>query len=164
MSFAIKKQKSNWIPPDTLDTLLPQITHTSLKLHTQNSSTLIQQPQITQMSPAQPYQTVLHVPLDAPSTTPLIRWPVNREEESLHHVAMVATLLDDNKLKTSLTKWIRTASNFIDLIQFHLIWQMLAKFSKSFILKIDMAMSIFLNICICAGLLLLSPAKQSCQD
>ena len=31
--------------------------------------------------------------------------------------------------KTSLKKWIRTVSNFIDLNQFHLICQMLAKFS-----------------------------------
>ena len=42
---------------------------------------------------------------------------------------MVAKFLDDNKPKTSLKKCIRTASNFIDLIQFHLIWQMLAKLS-----------------------------------
>ena len=40
---------------------------------------------------------------------------------------MVAKFLDDNKLKTSLKKGIRNASNFIDLIQFHLIWQMFAK-------------------------------------
>ena len=38
------------------------------------------------------------------------------------HVAMVAKFLDDDKK-------IRTASNFIDLIQFHLICQMLAKVS-----------------------------------
>ena len=54
----------------------------------------------------------------------------NKEEKSLRHVAMVAKLLDDNKLKTSLKEWIRTASNFIDLIQFHLIFQMLAKFYR----------------------------------
>ena len=53
----------------------------------------------------------------------------NREEKSLRHVAIVATFLDDNKPKTSLKKWIRTASNFIYLIQFYLMWQMLAKFS-----------------------------------
>ena len=29
------------------------------------------------------------------------------------------------KAETTLKKWIRTASHFIDLIQFHLIWQML---------------------------------------
>ena len=45
------------------------------------------------------------------------------------HVAMVAQFLVDNKLKTSLQKWICTVSNFTDLIQFHLIYQMLAKFS-----------------------------------
>ena len=45
------------------------------------------------------------------------------------HVAMVAQFLVDNKLKTSLQKWICTVSNFTDLIQFHLICQMLAKFS-----------------------------------
>ena len=50
---------------------------------------------------------------------------LNREEKSLRHVAMVAKFLDDNRSKTC----IRTASNFIDLIQFHLICQMLAKFS-----------------------------------
>ena len=42
---------------------------------------------------------------------------------------MVANFLDDNKAKTSLKKWIRTVLYFIDLIQFHLICQMLAKFS-----------------------------------
>ena len=55
---------------------------------------------------------------------------VYREEKSLRRVAMVAKFLDDNKPKTWLKKWIRTASNFIDLIQFHLIWQMLAKFPR----------------------------------
>ena len=45
-----------------------------------------------------------------------------REEKSLRHVAMAAKFLDHNKPKTSLKKWIRTASNFIDRIQFHLIW------------------------------------------
>ena len=45
----------------------------------------------------------------------------NREEKSLRHVATVATFLDDNKPKTSLKKWIRTVSNLIDLILFHLI-------------------------------------------
>ena len=53
----------------------------------------------------------------------------NRKEKLSHHVAMVAHFLDDNKTKTSLKKLIRTASYFIDLIQFHLICQMLAKFS-----------------------------------
>ena len=42
--------------------------------------------------------------------------PRNREEKSLRHFAMVAKFLDDNKPKKSLTKWIRTFSNFIDLI------------------------------------------------
>ena len=32
------------------------------------------------------------------------------------------------QIKTSLKKWIRTVSNFIDLIYFHLVCQMLAKF------------------------------------
>ena len=49
---------------------------------------------------------------------------------SLRHVVKVAKFLDDNKPKTSLKQCIHTASNFIDLIQFHLIWQMLAKFSQ----------------------------------
>ena len=43
----------------------------------------------------------------------------NREVKSLHHVAIVANFSDDNKPKASLKKWIRTVSNFIDLIQFH---------------------------------------------
>ena len=42
---------------------------------------------------------------------------------------MVAKFLDDNKPKISFKKWIRTVSNFDDLIQFHLICQMMAKFS-----------------------------------
>ena len=50
-------------------------------------------------------------------------------EKSLRHVAMVVKFLDDNKPKSSLEKWIHTLSKFIDLIQFHLICQMLAKFS-----------------------------------
>ena len=52
-----------------------------------------------------------------------------REEKSLRHVAMVVKFLDDNKPKTSLKKSIHTVSKFIDLIQFHLICQMLAQFS-----------------------------------
>ena len=42
---------------------------------------------------------------------------------------MVAKFLDDNKPKISFKKWIRTVSNFDDLIQFDLICQMMAKFS-----------------------------------
>ena len=63
--------------------------------------------------------------------TLLLRLAFNREEKSLRHIAMVAKFLDDNKLKRHLhcKKWIRTASNFIDLISFHLICQMLAKLS-----------------------------------
>ena len=37
--------------------------------------------------------------------------------------------LNDNKPKTSLIKWICIVSNFIDLVQFDLIFPMLAKFS-----------------------------------
>ena len=55
---------------------------------------------------------------------------INRVEKSLRYVAMVAKFLDDHKPKTSLKRCIRTASNFIDLNQIHLIWQMLAKFSR----------------------------------
>ena len=51
----------------------------------------------------------------------------HREDKS-RHVAMVAKFLEDNKPKTSLKKWIRTVSNFNDLIQFHLTCRMLAKF------------------------------------
>ena len=52
-----------------------------------------------------------------------------REEKSLRHVAMIAKFLDDNKPIKSPEKSIPTISNFTDLIQFHLIWQILAKFS-----------------------------------
>ena len=49
----------------------------------------------------------------------------NREKKSLSHVAMVAKFLDDNNQKTSL----KIVSDFIDLVQFQLICQMLAKFT-----------------------------------
>ena len=52
-----------------------------------------------------------------------------REDKSLRLVAMVAKFPEDHKPKTSLKKWIRTVSNFNDVIQFHLTFQMLAKFS-----------------------------------
>ena len=39
---------------------------------------------------------------------------------------MVAKFLDDNKPKTSLKKWIRPVSNFVDFIPFQLICQILA--------------------------------------
>ena len=52
------------------------------------------------------------------------------EEKSLRHFAMVEKFLDGNKPKKSLKKWIRFATNFIDLIQFYLIWQMFANFSQ----------------------------------
>ena len=45
---------------------------------------------------------------------------IDRTEKSLRHVAMVAKFLDDNKPKTSLLKWVRTVSSFIDVIQFNL--------------------------------------------
>ena len=51
---------------------------------------------------------------------------VNREEKSFRHVAMVAKFLNDSKPKTALKKWIFA----LFLIQFHLIRQMLAKFSR----------------------------------
>ena len=82
--------------------------------------------------PINRHQELITVMQGARIRSPLnyINW-FNREEKSLRHVAMVAKFVDDNKAKTSLKKCgIRTASNFIDLIQFHLIWQMLAKFSK----------------------------------
>ena len=58
----------------------------------------------------------------------------NRKEKSLPHVAIVAKFLGDNKAKTSLKKWIRPVSDFIDLIYFHLIvksWQNCLKRSIS---------------------------------
>ena len=53
----------------------------------------------------------------------------NREEKLLRHVGMVAKFLDDTKPKTKSEKWSCTVSNFIELTQFHLICQMLGKFS-----------------------------------
>ena len=50
-----------------------------------------------------------------------------REEKSLRYVVMVAKFLDDNQPKT---KRIRTIPNSIDLIKFHSIRQILAKFSE----------------------------------
>ena len=60
------------------------------------------------------------------------RWKerLNREK-LLRLVAMVAKFLDENKPKT----WIRTVSNFIDLILFHFICQMFAKFWGGWIRK-----------------------------
>ena len=51
------------------------------------------------------------------------------QEKSLRHLAMAAKFLDDNKPIKSLKKSVRTISNFTCLIQFHLIWQILLKFS-----------------------------------
>ena len=65
-------------------------------------------------------------------TAPACGFRLNREEKSLSHVVMVAKFLDDNKPRKSLKKYMRTVSNFIDLIQFHLICQMLAKCSGYF--------------------------------
>ena len=54
----------------------------------------------------------------------------NREEKSLRHVAKVAKFLHaGQQTKTSLKMWIRTVSDVIDLIQFHLVGQMMANFS-----------------------------------
>ena len=57
--------------------------------------------------------------------TRLVLTHPNREDKTLRHVSMVAKFLDDNKPKKS----IRTISNFTDLNQFHLTWQILEKFS-----------------------------------
>ena len=56
----------------------------------------------------------------------MVKETCNREK-SLHHVAMVAKYLDDNKPKTSHKNWIRTVSNYVDLA--YSVWsnsQMLA--------------------------------------
>ena len=45
---------------------------------------------------------------------------IDREKKSLHHLVMVAKLLDDNKLKTLLKKWRCTVSTFNHLIQFEI--------------------------------------------
>ena len=58
----------------------------------------------------------------------------NREEKSLCYVTTVAKFLDDNKP----IKSFRNFSNFTDLIQFHLIWQILAKFSLEPYLSLSM--------------------------
>ena len=53
-------------------------------------------------------------------------------KKSLRHVTTVEKFLDSgqsDKPKTSLQKWSCTVSNFIDLIQFHFICRMLAKYS-----------------------------------
>ena len=65
----------------------------------------------------------------------LFFWLHDNKEKSLRHVAMVAKFLDDNKAKTSLKKWIRTASNFIDLIQFLLICKVIGEFVWDWIRK-----------------------------
>ena len=52
-----------------------------------------------------------------------------REEKSLCHVAMEAKFFDDKPKKSLIKMSICTISNITDLIQFHLIWQILAKFS-----------------------------------
>ena len=52
----------------------------------------------------------------------------NREKKSLRHVPMVAKFLDDNKPKIHLRSEFALFQTF-DLIQLHLICQMLAKFS-----------------------------------
>ena len=56
-------------------------------------------------------------------------WEINREEKSLRLVAMEAKFLDDNKPISYL--------NFTDLIQFHLIWQISAKFSLATYLSLS---------------------------
>ena len=73
----------------------------------------------------------------------------NREEKSLHHVAMVAKCLDD---KVTL-KPIRTILNFTDVVQFHLIWQILAKFSLGPYLSLSMFRKKGDNFCGCVYLL-----------
>ena len=47
---------------------------------------------------------------------------------------MVAIFLDDNKPKISLKKWIRTVSNFVDLIRFHFLFN-IGEFFWGWILK-----------------------------
>ena len=62
-----------------------------------------------------------------------INWLLNSychgEQKWLRHIAMAAKFLDDNKPKIHSKSKCCTVSNFIDLIQFHLICQILAKFS-----------------------------------
>ena len=72
------------------------------------------------------FDSVKHFPLSFSHKPP----GQKREDKSLRLVAMVAKFPEDHKPKTSLKKWIRTVSNFNDLIQFHLTFQMLAKFSE----------------------------------
>ena len=63
---------------------------------------------------------------------PICKVSKSREKKSLRHVTTVEKFLDSgqsDKPKTSLQKWSCTVSNFIDLIQFHFICRMLAKYS-----------------------------------
>lgn len=55
-----------------------------------------------------------------PKKRPLQLSFVINGEKLLHHLVMVAKLLDDDKLKTLLKKWGCTVSTFIDLIQFEI--------------------------------------------
>ena len=59
------------------------------------------------------------------SSSNQLTWPVCNifiyREKSLRHVAMVEKFRDENKPKTSLKKWIRTVSNFIDFIWTELV-------------------------------------------
>ena len=54
---------------------------------------------------------------------------MKREEKSLRQFAMVAKFLHDNKPIKSLESLFTLFQTSPDLIQFHLIWQILAKFS-----------------------------------
>ena len=64
-----------------------------------------------------------------PKKRPLQLSIVISREKMLNHLVMVAKLLDDNKLKTSLKKWVCTVSTFVDLIQFE-IERTVSKFRK----------------------------------
>ena len=54
---------------------------------------------------------------------------IERRSRYVNASCHVSKICGWQQTKTSLKKWIRTVSNFIDLNQFHLICQMLAKFS-----------------------------------
>ena len=71
----------------------------------------------------------MRVMLDIPSQYYVVLLCEVYREKWVRHVPMVAKFPDDKKSKNSPKKWIRTVPNLVDLVQFHLICQMLAKFS-----------------------------------
>ena len=69
----------------------------------------------------------MRVMLDIPSQYYVVLlWKVREVGTARSHGSKIS---GGQKIKNSLKKWIRTVSDLVDLVQFHLIYQMLAKFS-----------------------------------